>query len=194
MINSLHKLCSGTRYAIACHQQLRVEICTQCAYETLLTVGAFVNCYVNCCSYWKTSTSEYLTMRQIAADFATLYPGAADKMAAVWPHMYGTVLKRVRTAKIKDKHLMQMMTVVREDVENPKSEGRFKNITKLVRNLLNIARVTAKFIIIHQIMHCKHSVHFIGGLFESCAAVHYWHCCMHYSFRLILLRLHFRRI
>ena len=50
-----------------------------------------------------------------------MYPAVADKMSVVWPHLYKKVLEKVRTVRIKDKHLMQMLLVVREDFDNPKS-------------------------------------------------------------------------
>jgi hypothetical protein len=59
----------------------------------------------------------------VSEDFAILHPSARDRMPLMWPRLYGQLLERLRQQKVKDKHLLTMMEVVRVDIENPKSSG-----------------------------------------------------------------------
>jgi len=52
-----------------------------------------------------------------------MQPQAADKMPAVWPHLYCSLLQKVRSVRVKDKHVLDMLVCVEDDVENPKSQG-----------------------------------------------------------------------
>jgi len=53
-----------------------------------------------------------------------MHPGAADKMASVWPRLYVGIMQKLKKMKLKDKHLTKLLDYI-QDLDNPLTAGRF---------------------------------------------------------------------
>jgi len=60
---------------------------------------------------------------QIAEDFTVLYEASADKLASVWPVLYIKLRDKIRSLKLKDKHLLNMLSLIQDNVENRNTPG-----------------------------------------------------------------------